>query len=370
VPTLQRVTEVCANTTGAFGALRVDYDPKPIDICGNLIAQDLTTIQPYLSMDQDRASQTQLPSSFVAPDEGSDDLDVEGDIQKLFQLLDILISEKNYFDSSSHITAAYGRRLPHGADIFVRVGSAAVFPAHRVILGARASRLRAVLEDSQVIQDKLSKISIKLLDEGSAPTPRGLPRIEFNGFQPISILIFLHFLYSDDLLAVWDRRVSIALEWQLRTLKSKPSDIKSELLTLAGVLELHTLVQAMEPPVKHIPVPSMARAMEDLFKAVQNPISDQSILLGDVILQLADKCVMCHSVILRARSAFFADFFDEVEWTAKRRDANGIVIIDMKHLNWRVMEYVLRFMCCGGDQEMFDALGVYHSQGHILSLTI
>jgi hypothetical protein len=307
----------------------------------------------------DEAAQNQLPSPFAAPDQESDDFDVEGDVQKLFQLLDILTYEKNHLGSSSFNAAPYGGRLPHGADVLVCVGSAAVFPAHRVILGARASRLCAVLEDSQVIQDRGCKISIRLFNARPTSTPRGLPRIEFNGFQPISVLIFLHFLYSDDLLAIWDRRASMALERQLCTLKTNPSDIKSELLTLADVLELHTLAQAMESPVKRNPVPSMAHAMEDLFKAVQNPISNQSILVNDVILQLADRSVMCHSVILRARSEFFADFFDEEDWTAKRQDTNGVVIVDMKHFNWHVMEHVLRFMCCGGDEEMFDALGVY-----------
>lgn len=368
VHNLQRVAKVCANTTGAFGVLRVDYNSKPIDICGNTIAQDLAKVQPYLTIYQGERHRPQSPQRhpFTAPDEELEDCSVDGDIQKLSQFLDILVWEKSArLDTKSSAATAYGERLPHGADIIVCTASAASFPAHRVILGARVWHLRAVLEDSKVIQDKEAKISIRLFDARQTPTSRGFDRIEFNGCHPLSVLIFLHFIYSDDLLAIWDRRVFFTLEQRLHSLRIKPPDIKSELLALARILDLHFLVQALEPPVKRIPAPSMACAVTDLFNAVQRPISKRSILAHDVVLQLADKDVLCHSVILRARSAFFADFFDGDDWTAKRWDAHGVVTIDMKHLKWHVMEYVLWFMCCGGDKEIFDTLGMNVCPGNI-----
>jgi len=376
VPDLQRVTQVCANTTGAFGALRVDYNPTPIDIRGNTIGQDLATMQPYLNMYEGercrlQLAQCQYPNPFMTPDDELEDSGVNNDIQKLLQLLNILVYEKrSRQESVSPTTTPYRGRLLHGADVLVCTASGAVFPAHRVILGSRARGLRAVCEDSTVIQNTKSKVSVRLSKPRPTSATRSLPRVEFNGCQPISVLIILHFLYSDDLLAIWDRRVSMALEQNLRRLGIRPADIKLELLALADILELHLLAQAMEAPAKHIPAPSIAYAMEDLFKAVQDPVAKQSALVHDVILHLADKNVLCHSVVLRARSTFFADFFDEEDWIAKRRDANGVVVVDMKHFKWHVMEYVLRFMCCGSDEEMFYTLGPCLSPAHILSLSI
>lgn len=372
VPNLQRVTQVCANTTGAFGAHRVDYNPKPIEIRGNRIAQDLATLQFYLSMYQDeqyksQSSQPRFPDPSPAPDEELEDISVDGDIQKLLELLDILVYEKkNRLQLNQPVATPYKDHLPHGADVLVCTASGAVFPAHRVILGARAWRLRAVLEDSKIIQDRESKISIRLSSARPVSTTRRLSQIEINSCHPISILIFLHYIYSDDLLAIWDRRVSIALERHLHKLRIKPADIKSELLALANVLELPLLAQAIVPSVKRIPAPSLAREMEDLFQAVQGVVPEQSAIVHDVILQLADKNVRCHSVVLRARSAFFADFFDGEDWTAKRRDANGMVVVDMKHLRWHIMEYVLCFMCCGGDEEMFETLDFANSIDEVL----
>jgi hypothetical protein len=45
-------------------------------------------------------------------------------------------------------------------------------------------------------------------------------------------------------------------------------------------------------------------------------------------------------------------------WTSKRRDKSGIIDIDLKHLEWQVMQYVVRWMCYG-DENLFDSLGAF-----------
>jgi hypothetical protein len=82
-------------------------------------------------------------------------------------------------------------------------------------------------------------------------------------------------------------------------------------------------------------------------------------LVPDVVLELADKDAYCHSVILRARSPIFASFFGLEDWTMKRWNADGMIRVNMRHLNWHVMQFVLRFMCCGDGIEMFDTLGTH-----------
>jgi hypothetical protein len=216
-----------------------------------------------------------------------------------------------------------------------------------------------MLGGSKVMQTKESKISIQFSSVGAVFSARGVGRIMFSGCQTLSVLLFLHFLYSDDLLAIWDRRVSTAVEQDLPKLRIKPSEIKLELQALADILELPLLARAIEPLAKCMPGLSVAQSMENLFNAVQTSdslILRKSYLSPDVTLQLADKNVPCHSTILRARSVFFADLFDEEDWTAKRWDENGMITVDMKHLKWHVVEYILRFIC-GGDEEMFENLG-------------
>ncbi len=61
----------------------------------------------------------------------------------------------------------------------------------------------------------------------------------------------------------------------------------------------------------------MVHDMTELFhKAQVHTTSSLSFPRApDVVLQLSDKEVFCYSVVLRARSVFFASFFDQDEWT-------------------------------------------------------
>ena len=79
-------------------------------------------------------------------------------------------------------------------------------------------------------------------------------------------------------------------------------------------------------------------------------------LATDVILVLADKEVPCHSVILRARSPLFKAMFDVDVWTLGRWDEEGVIRVDLGHMKWAAVKYVVRFLY-GGDREMFDVVG-------------
>ena len=79
-------------------------------------------------------------------------------------------------------------------------------------------------------------------------------------------------------------------------------------------------------------------------------------LAPDIVLQLADRGVSCHSVILRSRSPFFAAFFDDKDWTCKRWTPEGTVVVNLKHMKWRAVEPVLKYLCWGGEKEIFDVV--------------
>lgn len=335
-----------------------------------MIAQDMAEVQPYLSILQvksgthfPRSHHLDSPLRLPIPldgglDDEADDLGILNDIRKLRQLLDVLVIQKKA--RQEPLTFPGTRRLPHGADVVIHGTSGTLFPAHRIVLGIRSFVLFEILNSSRVAKDIGSGISLRLLDSKSKVNGKEPTKLSIVGCHPISILILLDYIYSDDLLAIWDSRISAVLSGQSQKMKIQPAQIKLELRSLATLLDLPFLLQALESPVKRAPVPSMVSAMERLFETAQKlDYTEQALLSPDVIVQLADKEIRCHSVILRARSTFFADFFDEDIWTINRWDANGMITIDMKHLTWHVMDYVLRFMCCGADAEMFDTLGMF-----------
>jgi hypothetical protein len=175
----------------------------------------------------------------------------------------------------------------------------------------------------------------------------------------MSILILLTYLYTDELLSVWDHRVAVTLEQQLRDLKIKPGLVKLELQALARLLNLPKLAEAAQSPAKRTPVPSMVFDMQRLLDNAQKQGLTHSPLRPDVILQLKDKEVLCHSVVLRARSSFFAGLFDDDEWTIKRWDEYGTITVNLRHMDWRVMQFPLRFICGGFEDtaDLFCTLG-------------
>ena len=266
-------------------------------------------------------------------DEEDSDIHIREDSRRLSRLVNVIFAKRTktecwHFDTT--------KRLPHGADMTAVVSSSKhVFPVHKVLLSARSHHIRSLLRGASPIQDLTSKVSLR------TTFSNGTPCLTITHCHPMSVLLLLDYLYSDRVLAIWDRRLSVP--------RMDSSRIKLELQTMARLLDLYALSKALSAATKTIPEPMMMKDMSALFLC---PDED-----ADVVIQFQDKDVHCHSAILRARTVFFADFFGEEEWTRKRRDAKGKVKVDMKHRKWHVMRYVLRFVCCGEGVEMFHVLG-------------
>lgn len=365
IPFLQRVTQVCANSTGAFAALRVDHKPKPVVPVGNTLAQDLKAVQPYMQfyhpgvMSGVRSRRTAHGVSVPAPDDEPEDSDIKSDIEGVLNLLELLSVELYTHRAGGGHVKYDGIRLPYDADTMVQLQSGPVFPVHRVILAARSLVLETLFTSRQPLADTRSNLKLKCLP--SKPGPGlGVPKLTclmISGCHPLTVLIVLHYLYSDELLAIWDRRVSTAVHEELASVGVDSAQIKLELEGFARLLNLTVLSQGLEHYVKQEPVSTMAQDMQRLFDAVQSALPKGSPLAHDVVLQLADKEVYTHSVLLRARTSLLAGFFDLEDWTVKRWRPDGTIKVNMAHLSWHVMRFVLGFLCCGLDKDMFDVLG-------------
>jgi hypothetical protein len=374
VPFLQRVTHVCANSTGAFGALRVDYTPTPIEVVGNTLAQDLKQVQPYLDFYHDAVDgeteavvdgtpRLRALRDTVYPQQFDDEPEDEGiarDIEDVLELCDVLACEHRTRKRHGGRIAYEGVRLPHGADTMLHLPSGEAFPVHRALLAARSRVLAAVLSGAGPVADAASGIRVALLPSKAGGTP-GVPkifRLAISSAQPLAVLILLRYVYSDELLAVWDRRIGTAVAAQAAGVGADLAQVRAELQALARLLDLAALAEALQAPVKRAPPPTMAAHMRGLFETAQGTPSRASPVAPDVVLEFADREVCVHAVLLRARSPLFASFFGLEEWTRKRWNAEGVIRVDMKHLQAHAMEFVVRFMCCGADEEMFEYLGM------------
>ncbi|KZT25316.1 hypothetical protein NEOLEDRAFT_1065494 [Neolentinus lepideus HHB14362 ss-1] len=362
IPYLQRVVRVAANSTGAFGALRVDYVPKPVVVIGNDLAQDLTQIQPYLSFPDDEgesAGDVRSPVLAFTPDspehDEGEDFPILKDIKDIKRLCRLLALDRKAQKAGGRGLFA-DVSLAHGANLMVQVNKFE-FPVHAVILSARALALAEVISSKNSLHDKVSGITIKSIN-----TKMG-KRLSFTGCQAMTALVFVSYIYSDELFPLWDGRVSHSLKQEFTAINIVPQQVKQELQALARMLELPSLSQALDAPAKRVPAPTVNRDMERLYHSAS--VASQSPLSADVILVLADREVSCHSAILRARSPFFASFFDEEDWARNRWNQDGTVVVHMKHLTWRVMQHVLRFLCCGSE-DVFNQLDFVNSVDDLL----
>ncbi|KAF8637011.1 hypothetical protein AX17_003108 [Amanita inopinata Kibby_2008] len=414
IPCLQRVTRVCANSTGAFGALKVGYRHYPIEVVGNQIAEDLKEVMPFVLMYGAEGSdgpdvegwqrtkkggrsglgsstrKTTDPSPGKARNdvrqqpgdlEADNDADADrfsSDIQQLKHLCKLIELEKK-----EKKTYPRDGRLPFDADVLVCSQSDAAFPAHRLVLSARSPLIRSVLEGGKALKDEQANVVVRFVankGKGKTSTPfqsiSTCGRLVISGCHTLAILIFLTYLYCDEFLAIWDIRVAMELQKELARLKLKPAQVKAELQVLAKLSDLPLLSEALEPWVKRIPVPSVAKDMEKLWLDTQAIVCDRDdggtkTLLNDpmapdVVLQLEDREVWCHSLLLRARSDMFASFLGESVWTMNRWSEDGILKVNMRHMKWHVMRYVLRFICCGTEGALFERLEFANSTDDVL----
>lgn len=320
VPYLQRVIKVAANSTGAFAALRADVPLRFVDIEGPTLAQNLLGILPHwrrvgplgarvgshktagVGEDEDDAAEREADAS------------IERDVEVALRLLQVLEKwEDDWSDAlagSDAIVVAGGRR----------------FPVHSLVLAARSPIL--------------------------ARNPSADIVIDCSEF---TALLLLHYLYSDDLPPIWDTRVGSALQ-EVKALKGiSIVQVKAELRRLAGELRLPALAESLEFQVKTIPSPTLATHLSALLPtATQSP----SLPPPDIILELEDREVRCHSVILRARCSFFETFYEDTDWTASRRDGeDGGVRVDLTHISWDVMSLVLEHIYRDVGMSLFHTVG-------------
>ena len=387
VPFLQRVVRVSTNSTGAFGALRMDVRPVPINLEGNSLAEDLAAIRPFLtSIENDKEdvvvkvaaepqpSPPMSGSSAILPpttgssaenDDENEDIIIQADVRSISRLCELLRN-----DSKLRLGKGVGLydsyKLKHGADLWVHVEDQFSFPCHSMILASRSTRLNETLLGKSIREYRISITNTTPVGFESSDTELE-NHLSFSGVHSLSVLLFVSYLYTDELLAPWDLRIGTALESDFSSLKINPGQIREELRALARSCHLQQLSNALESHIKRGPTPTLSQDMQILFQNSQgspNRTPKSTIkepLSPDIILELADKRVYCHSTLLRSRSPFFQSFFDDEIWTAKRHEEDGCtIILNLRHINWREMEYVIRYIYCDGSEDLFNVLGGSH----------
>ncbi|KAJ8457714.1 hypothetical protein ONZ45_g18206 [Pleurotus djamor] len=395
VPFLQRVVRVCANSTGAFGALKVGFQPTKIIVKGNVMQSDVRSILPCIPSLTPRfgeGSQRESNSEWSHlhrrrlsvgsdDDNGEEDTAVVEDQAELARLCDYVSKSADHSPSTEGLVSL-SFSANHGADMWIQVKlskksgiTPMIIPVHRVLLAARSLPLAELLTTRGVLQGDGIAVRFAPLEypETSLRSVSSPAALHFEGCLPLSVLILLVYLYSDRIIALWDTRIRSFLPTNLSHLAAQSPRVKDELRKFAKLVSLPHLATALESPAKRDPVPTLCDDLASSFNSAQTALSSKPLPRSspsspDVLLKLKDHQVLTHSTLLRARSLFFASMFDEEDWTVKRWGSNGLIEIDLTHLKWRPMQYVTRFLACGEDEEMFSTLSTIQNPDELLDL--
>jgi hypothetical protein len=225
-----------------------------------------------------------------------------------------------------------------GSDVWLVAGGVEV-PAHSIVLALRSDIFMRVLRGDQVPGLKTSKDS-----NGT--------KIHFDVRHPLTIFLLLQYIYTDEVAAVWDARVSRAVKDKFPDLDLPISIIKSDLKLLAETIDLQPLSILLNSASK-VPIPTRTLSTHLLTYFAKTYNATPPPASCDTTLVLADKEVSCSSVLLRSRCPFFEAMFGDKDWVAPREDS-GRVVIKMEHLKWRPMKLVFKYLHGGKEDDLFD----------------
>jgi hypothetical protein len=365
VPNLQRIYSVAANSTGAFAALRLDAIPQPIDLTQRTVSSDLDQVQPFRNLLQTIPLPHRMPTldedtleqstSLMQPNEEDDlvDLDIAPDIKSTMEMCRYLadiqsipVSAKNTFQLSEY----------YGANVLLKVGSSAIL-VHRSVLLARVPALGPALKGGSLSYHDGQPNTASIVFDGKGNNKgQKYFTVVVRGCLPTTILLLCHYLYTDKVVAIWDRRVTLAIMGRYGGLQINTSTVKDELRRLASPrsLQLPFLEIAAQSAGKVSPAPSLGRDLVHMFDKAQDG-DDKG---HDVVIKLSDRQVKAHSVALRARSLYFSTFFEEECWTTERLNKkSGVIEVDLSQFNYRPMSYLFRYLYSDVSAEIFDDIG-------------
>ncbi|KAG8892824.1 hypothetical protein FRB99_002421, partial [Tulasnella sp. 403] len=375
VRSISRVVKVAASPLGTLAAMTVEVVPKEISLSGASLQEDVSGLLsvfrkvPKEGQDIDDSPVLEEEEA-VSEDDAGDFAGVSRDAAFIKRGCAAIMNGRLH-TRLAHLP--YARRAGELADLALALSDRGAdvlvcsqpfeIPAHACILAARSEVLRRVLKGAKVTTGQIGVSLIAPLLQSGGTVPDSLPvgRLHIEGCHPLTTLLLLQYLYTDDVAAIWDRLVWFITDATLQAAGTSPVAVKSQLIALAHLLGLPRLARAAENGFKAAIPTSLQADLVKMYERAQESPEPVSVGGPDVVLEIADRSVRCHSAILRVRSSYFSTLFDDPDWTVSRRTNDGILVLNMRHLEWNVVGHVLRFMCCGEGEEMFDDIDHLHN---------
>lgn len=362
ISSIQRCIRVCANSSGAFAAIRSEYQLRPLsNVPASTLVQDMISSLPHIRATKWLESEMKK----IDVSEATDMAQLTSKYQKYANSTQI--DEKDALDfnkkkiSMKEKYDAIRTKCVHSAwnysdslavddstlDIVLLVGGKELY-CHTSVLRCRSEVLKRLIKCKDRLFDQDIKIRVNKRDKDK----RIELRIEH--CQITSVLLLLDFIYSDQYQHPMSMRfeppvLSNLQDMALSTLKT----IQKDLLTLAKIFHIPNLI---------------ATAQENYFRKIPSIQEDLQTLLvkengTDIILKIKEEgaIIKCHEVILRQRCPFFGKLLDTGSiWVSNRRknavgEDDGHTTVNLDHIPKEIMDIIIRYIYADEDgSSLFD----------------
>jgi len=339
VPFLQRITKVTTNAFGAFAAIRSDVALLPVSTAGFSLAGDLLSVLPHWQRCCSSAFVEEcptLPAAYTQSvvKEELEDVEEQHIVRDLEETIRLSKAAADWDETWSS--------LDFGTDLYIEAQRKRI-PVHSSIIAARSPIVNNILR----IKRSSDVTGVEYLAEKT-------PVLILRKCTTFTALLLTHYLYSDSFACVWDSR--IAMGHAIASFDRLAfGAIKEELQRLAHILHLPELGRVCGRSEKLLCSPTLSINIVALQHG-------QTCAAPDVLLQLADTAISCHSIILRSRCPFFAALFDDEEWLAERKQKNSAQIeIDLAHIPLEVFKPIINHIYSDTDI-LFESTGEHSVQ--------
>ncbi|KAG0178136.1 hypothetical protein DFQ29_003864 [Apophysomyces sp. BC1021] len=338
VPYLQRCIQVCANSSGAFIALRSEYIPSSPAVEASTLVEDLGLALPHLHISrslQRAPSDTQVCDGLsTAMGTGIRDQPKSNPAK--------LTSEENMRDLvvSAWESVEKLAKIDDTLDVIFTVQGKRLY-CHSTVLCSRSSIFKQLV-DGDIKDSRL------LIIKKAKHTEVDLKHCHLEAF-----LLLLDYLYTDNYSHPMNAFYTPPLLCHRQEPSISPISLQKDLLMLARMFALPALYDSVQSSFSHKPQPTLITDLEQLYVEPK---------CADVELLLKDGRLFCHEVVIRQRCRFFENLFspgsiwvEERRKVTRRSNTPAFIEVSMKHIHKETMDIVLRYLYTDHDDvKLFD----------------
>lgn len=339
VPSIQRCIQVCANSSGAFAAIRSEYQLQPItNIPSSTLVPDMVSSLPHIEasiwlkneLDKHKKNEimsmknildkyTKSNSSRVDVNDTAEYEAERETVRKIYNEIRMNCIDDAWKRSDG---LAYGDST---LDIILAVDGKNIY-CHSTILRCRSDMFKRLVK----CKDRGNDIKIHLNKRD------GKIEIQIDHCQLAAVLLLLDFMYTDE----YQHPMSLRFEMPVLSSMhaSNAKNIQRDLLALAKIFHIPNLI---------------ATAQENYYRKTCSLQGDLKQLLEkrngtDVIIKTSEENeeTTCHQIILRQRCDYFGNILKAGSvWVQDRMEkADGCIQVNLDHISKQVMDTIIQYI--------------------------